>query len=79
MFLKRNTLKNILIELNVPKISKIYEFELGIRNQKIESNIPLLIHSLATYKITYNQGSASYFTKNQFYSLCEDLIDVDSK
>lgn len=66
--------KNISIELTDSNFNMMKLFEVGIRKQKIESNVPLNIHSLAEYKISYNQGFVSYSSKEQFYSLYKELV-----
>lgn len=69
-----DSVKNISVELTNSNINTIKRLELGIRKQKIENNVPFNIHSLAEYQITYKNGSVSYSSKEQFYSLYKELI-----
>ena len=71
--------KNVSIELTDSNLNIMKLFEVGIRKQYIESNVPLHIHSLAEYQISYKQGSVSYSTKEQFYSLYKELMGKHKK
>ncbi len=69
-----DSIKNVSIELTSSNINELKLFELGIRKQKLASTVPLIMHSLAEYQISYNQGSVSYYTKHEFFSLCKELF-----
>lgn len=61
------------IELTKSKVNAIKMFEIGVRKQKLHSNIPLNIHSLAEYEVRFRKGLIFYFTKDEFYSLIKDI------
>jgi len=67
--------RDTLIELTNSKIEKIRLFEQRIRKQKIESNIPIYLHSLVEYQISFKNNIVSYSSKDQFYSLYKELLD----
>ena len=72
--LNTDSIKNQKIELSTAMIKTIKMFEIALRKQCLKSNIPLYLHSLAEYEIYYKKGSISYFSKEEYYSLCEDIL-----
>lgn len=71
--LNSDSVKNKTIELTKEKIQKIRLFETSVRNQSLKSNMPLNLHSLAKYEISYKRGSITYYSKEEYYSLFNDL------
>jgi len=72
--LNSNVIKETKIELTMAEIEIVRMFEIGVRNQELKSNQPIYIHSLAEYEIMFRSGKLSYFTREVFYSLAEDLM-----
>lgn len=66
-------IKNKRIELSKEKSNTVRVFETSVRKQSLKSNMPLSIHSLAKYEISYKKGSITYYSKDEYYSLCDDL------
>ena len=69
-----DSITNNKVVLSSSKVNDIKLFEREVRVQKITSNIPLNIHSFVEYEIKNGQGSISYFTKYEFYSLYKELL-----
>jgi len=72
--LNSDEIKQIKIELTMAEIEIVRMFEIGVRSQELKRNQPIHIHSLAEYEIIFRSGKVSYFTREVFYSLAEDLM-----